>query len=163
MISKGHWIWSWPTLELSIHVAPSVAVMLERCRQEQGSHERGGQLFVDIKRPDGLWLVEATPAHPKDKAGPTWLKMNPDRCREEIIAANAKGLRLIGYWHSHPEAVPNLSGQDLKSLKKFSQQNSSQLPNPLAVIVGRSALPDGIRAWIYRNKNSILATRLTPF
>jgi proteasome lid subunit RPN8/RPN11 len=83
--------------------------------------------------------------------------MDPRRCQEEIINSNEKGLRLIGYWHSHPEHVPNLSGRDIKSLKKFSRQNSVELPNPLAVIVGRSPLPNGIRAWVYQDKGPLLA------
>jgi hypothetical protein len=157
MTSESHWIWDWPTLGISLHVHSSVVSSFKKCRQEQGGHERGGQLFVDIKRSDGLWLVEATPPHPEDKCGPTWLEMDLRRCQEEIIKANEKGLRLIGYWHSHPEHVPNLSGQDIKSLKKFSRQNSGELPNPLAVIVGRSPLPEGIRAWVYQEGTPLLA------
>lgn len=159
MTAPKQWLWTWPALAISLHVHPSVVAVLENYRQQQGSHEQGGQLFVDVTQPDGLWLVEATPPHPNDKSGPTWLEMDPHRCQDEIVEANTNNLRLIGYWHSHPEAVPVLSGQDIKSLKKFSRQNSHQLPNPLAVIVGRSLLADGIRAWVYQSGQPLLAQR----
>lgn len=153
--------WIWPRFGVSIHVHPTVAAILESYRQGQGENERGGQLFVDITRPDGLWLVDASPPHPMDKSGFDWLEMNEDRCRQEIIAANAQGFRLIGYWHSHPENLPNLSGQDLRSLKKFSRQNCDDLPNPLAVIVGRGLSLNGIRAWIYHQEQAIPADSTT--
>lgn len=159
MTADKHWLWEWPALGISLHVHPSVVAVLESHRQEQGGHERGGQLFVDVMRPDGLWLIEATAPHPNDKSGPTWLEMDLHRCHEEIVKANANGLRLIGYWHSHPESVPALSGQDIQSLKKFSRQNTHQLPNPLAVIVGRSPSSEGIRAWVYQAKTPLLAQR----
>ena len=160
MNAQHRWMWHWSDLEVTLHVDNSVASFFENHRQEQGGHERGGQLFVDITRPDGLWLVEASGPHPDDKSGPTWLEMNLKRCREEIEKANARGLRLIGYWHSHPENVPALSGQDIRSLKKFSQHNADQLPNPLAVIVGRSLSSEGIRAWIYQKNKALLAAHL---
>jgi hypothetical protein len=159
MTAENRWIWTWSALDISLHVHASVVAVLENYRQDQAGNERGGQLFVDVMRPDGLWLVEATPPHQNDKSGPTWLELDPRRCQEEIVKANAKGLRLIGYWHSHPEHVPALSGQDIKSLKEFSRQNSHQLPHPLAVIVGRSLSAEGIRAWVYQTGQPLLAKR----
>ncbi|MBF8179089.1 Mov34/MPN/PAD-1 family protein [Herminiimonas contaminans] len=160
MTALHRWMWHWSDLDVTLYVHTSVASFFENHRQEQGGHERGGQLFVDVTRPNGLWLVEATGPHLNDKSGPTWLEMDLKRCREEIEEANARGLRLIGYWHSHPEHVPALSGQDIKSLTKFSQQNTHQLPNPLAVIVGRSLSPEGIRAWIYQKRKALLAEHI---
>ncbi|MGZ8250894.1 MAG: Mov34/MPN/PAD-1 family protein, partial [Methylophilaceae bacterium] len=97
--------------------------------------------------------------HPGDLSGPAWLELDPERCKKEVKAANAKGLLLIGFWHTHPELVPNLSLQDKKALLEFSKKNASTLPNPIAIIVGQSQEPDGIRAWSVQHKAFRLAGR----
>ncbi|MEH8952982.1 Mov34/MPN/PAD-1 family protein, partial [Klebsiella pneumoniae] len=79
-----------------------------------------------------------------------WLELNNDRCRTEIENANRKGLRLVGYWHTHPQAVPHISGTDIASFARFARQNARDLPHPVAVIVGTSPSSTGIKAWIFR-------------
>ena len=104
-------------------------------------------MFVDLEQPAGVLLALATPPHPADRAGRHWLELDPDRCRDEIVRANDKGLRLVGYWHTHPQRVPCVSPQDLSSFSRFANQHGAQLPHPIAVIVGTSQAAEGIRAW----------------
>ena len=152
-----HWTWRWPTLAVDLFVPPATASVFDRHRQRFFRKERGGLLFVDPQSPDGLTLVWATPPHAADRAGPFELSIDPQRGRDEIISANQKGWRLIGYWHTHPQQVPTLSSTDLASFHQLASRNPEYLPLPVAVIVGRSSRPDGIRAWSIRPEGVLQA------
>lgn len=152
------WVWAWNDLDVKLKVSSKVEKVFSNYRQKIGEYERGGQLFIDINRADGLWLVDATLPHPDDRAGRSWLILDSVRCRQEILSANQKGLRLVGYWHTHPEIVPNLSSQDIKSFNEFSLKNSEHLACPLAIIVGNGHNENSIRAWSLQNKKFILGS-----
>ena len=141
------WRWYWEHARVSLAVSTGVAATLSSARQRWWELERGGQLFVDLEQPAGVLLALATPPHPADRAGRHWLELDPDRCRDEIMRANGKGLRLVGYWHTHPQRVPRASPQDLSSFTRFANQHGAQLPHPIAGIVGTSKAAEGIRAW----------------
>lgn len=144
------WVWAWPALGVSLSVSESAASVLRRFRQDSLSVEKGGQLFIDHSRDDGLWLARATLPHPRDKAGVHWLELDEGRCLTEVRKLNRIGLRWAGVWHSHAEEVPQYSAQDVRSLQRAAYANGGTLPYPLAVIVGRSTAPQGIGAWSLR-------------
>lgn len=156
-MTKIAWQWCWPDLKAHLLVAQDVANLLVGHRQRDCDKECGGQLFVDATNPIGLVLTLATPPHKNDRAGATWLELDANRCREEILWANARGYRLVGYWHTHPQNIPMLSSADIKSFARFAKQYRQHLPHPLAIIVGNSPSPDGIKAWSFRNKTYVEA------
>jgi hypothetical protein len=143
------WSWSWPQLDVVMRVGAATARIFEASRQRWYQRERGGQLFADISDPNGLNLI-VSPPHASDGSGHTWLEFNERRCQNEIEEANAKGFRLIGYWHTHPQRIPQMSPRDLASFNEFALRNKEGLPNPIAVIVGTARVPQGIRAWSVR-------------
>ncbi len=153
------WQWEWPAIEGAILVPESVLYLLSKHRQRAWNSERGGQLFVNPNDPRGPVLAVATPPHADDRAGWTWLELNPERCRQEIRAHNEMGFRLVGHWHTHPQVVPRISPTDAKSIAQFAKRNAELIPSPLAVIVGQSKQPDGIQAWLYRNGSLIQAQK----
>ncbi|KWS62527.1 MULTISPECIES: Mov34/MPN/PAD-1 family protein [Pseudomonas syringae group] len=144
------WRWSWPKIDTHLLVSQDVASLLDSYRQRRFDVERGGQLFVDPSNANGLILALATRPHVDDRAGRTWLELNARRCREEIERANAMGLRLVGYWHTHPQCIPMISPTDIGSFSRFAAHYTQYLPHPLAIIVGNSSSPEGIRAWSFR-------------
>ncbi|HCF7008358.1 TPA: Mov34/MPN/PAD-1 family protein [Pseudomonas aeruginosa] len=148
-MSGREWLWRWPSLEVSLKVGPSAARIFDESRQLSHPRERGGQLFADLSAADGIALV-VTPPHPADGSGLTWLELDEQRCRREIAEANAQGLRLIGYWHTHPEPVPSPSAKDIASFRAFAAHYQHELPCPVAVIVGTAMVANGIRAWSVR-------------
>jgi hypothetical protein len=147
---KIAWRWRWPDLDSNLFVSQSVFDLLCKHRQSDSGVEQGGQLFVDPHSPVGLLLAVATAPHRSDRAGRTWLEMDAKRCTEEISQANSVGLRLVGYWHSHPQTIPSISSTDIRSFSRFSARYTEELPHPLAIIVGRSQEPEGIKAWLFR-------------
>lgn len=151
------WTWRWPKLGVDLIVPPLTVSVFDRHRQRFLQKERGGLLFVDPQSPDGLTLIWATPPHKADRAGPFELSIDPRRGRNEITSANRQGWRLVGYWHTHPQQVPTLSTTDLASFHRLASRNPEHLPLPVAIIVGRSSRPDGIRAWSIRPEGVLQA------
>ena len=160
MTDQAHaWKWIWPELDATLLVRHSVACELERHRQSWWQKECGGQLFVSTDSNAGIELVLATLPHALDRAGRTWLELNKDRCSDEIKLANQKQMRLVGYWHTHPQRIPQISSQDIVSFRRFIFINKELLPYPLAVIVGNSTSRDAVRAWSIRPDGLHLAQR----
>jgi hypothetical protein len=151
------WEWRWPGIDLRLSVSHSVADVLNQYRQKSQSSERGGQLFVDLSNPYGLIMSLATRPHLRDRAGWTWLELDEERCRQEIESANAEGLRLVGYWHTHPQTIPAISPTDISSFSRFAARYAKELPHPIAVIVGLSPSPSGIKAWLFRGDSCLEA------
>lgn len=156
------WGWKWPEVEVVLLVSRSAADIFFCNRQISEGPERGGQLFVDPTNPSGIILSLATAPHKSDKAGRKWLELDPERCKKEIQEANNLGLRLIGYWHTHPQLTPQISGADISSFSRFAQRNTQKLPHPLAVIVGTSPEISGIKAWSFRKGGYIEGVRIDP-
>ncbi|WP_291783277.1 Mov34/MPN/PAD-1 family protein [Luteibacter sp.] len=147
---------------MDLLVSNAARDVLHAGRQALGGIERGGLLFVDSGDARGLILSLVTPSHPDDKADSYALLLSDTRCRLEIEAANERGLRLIGFWHSHPETVPHLSGKDIASFKSFGRRNHVDMPWPVAVIVGRSNSVDGVKAWSIRPSGIYAAQLVAP-
>lgn len=150
-MNKIAWRWRWPRHSAELLVTETVAQLLSAHRQRIWAAERGGQLFVDPDDRRGLVLAGATSPHPADRAGWAWLELDAERCRQEIAQANARGWRLVGYWHTHPQVIPKISPIDVASFTAFATGHSIALSSPLAVIVGKPVHPCGIRAWSIRN------------
>ena len=144
------WHWYWPSFGGQLLVSQDVAELFRNFRQSRIGVERGGQLFVNPSDSRGIVLALATPPHKNDRAGKTWLELDARRCREEVEVANDAGLRLIGYWHTHPQSIPVISNTDIKCFSKFSARYAQDLPQPLAIIVGNSSGPSSIKAWSFR-------------
>ncbi|KOO58678.1 hypothetical protein WH43_07425 [Rheinheimera sp. KL1] len=140
--------WGWDNPKLVLHVTENVMKVLTSYRQYGNQSEVGGQLFVDMNQPDGIWLVKATLPHPADKCSYNSVEFNKLRCLEEMRQASKEGLQFIGYWHTHPQDIPQLSPQDLVSIRKFVNKNKHIQECYIAVIVGRSLSLDGVRAWL---------------
>lgn len=149
-VSNIAWCWKWPAIDTELLVSQAAAKVLTSHRQRAWGMERGGQLFVDPFSPSGLMLALATPPHWADRAGLAWLELNECRCLQEITSANAQGLRLVGYWHTHPQTIPAISPADVGSFSRFAARYIQDLPNPVAIIVGQSKKSEGIKAWSFR-------------
>ena len=133
------WQWTWPGLNTPLLVSQEVASLLESYRQKHFDVERGGQLFVDPSSAVGLVLAVATTPHKDDRAGRAWLDLNARRCRKEIEQANAAGLRLVGYWHTHPQSIPMISPTDIGSFSRFAAEGGASSAPRALVMISRMA------------------------
>lgn len=127
----------WPSLNMYLYIEKKVLDVFDSFRQLIKGYERGGQLFVSKDWEGGLVLVRATLPHVDDTSSEMSLEFNKSRCCTEILNANSEELRLIGYWHTHPQNIPMISSQDISSFRTFSKNNINHLASPVAVVVGR--------------------------
>ncbi|MBJ9140197.1 MULTISPECIES: hypothetical protein [Citrobacter] len=145
------WSWCWNDPFFELKVATNVADTFMANRQEPRGKERGGQLFLDLGCSDGIWLSTATLPHPNDNGFRTWLELNPVRCQEEIVANLARGYVFAGYWHTHPQGIPDISPQDKKSFLEFRNASQPAVNTLLAVIIGFKQGHESIRIWALQN------------
>ncbi|WP_240222527.1 Mov34/MPN/PAD-1 family protein [Rheinheimera hassiensis] len=153
--------WTWENPKLILHVTENVINVLSSHRQYGNRREMGGQLFVDMNQPDGIWLVKATLPHPADRSSYASIEFDKLRCQQEIYKASQEGLQFIGYWHTHPQNIPELSNQDLMSMRKFVDINKHIQKCFVAVVVGRSLSNKGIRAWLCTTNSVTIQQELT--
>lgn len=100
--------------------------------------ERGGVLLASsFGASDGfVEIMRVTPPHQDDRAGRHWLKINHTRVLQEINHAFEGGLHFVGYWHTHPQARPLLSSQDVVALTPALRGFGLDLQRILMVVVG---------------------------
>nr|WP_239002411.1 Mov34/MPN/PAD-1 family protein [Photorhabdus khanii] len=67
---------------------------------------------------------------------------------------------MVGYWHTHPQVIPQISSTDILSFARFAQRYAQELPYPIAVIVGTSPSPEDVKAWSIRAGTCIEALRI---
>lgn len=124
-----------------------VAVLLLHRQKAIWNVERGGLLFANANVTDRVLIDSVSPPHSKDRATPFSLSLNPGRCKEEITAANEAGKWFVGYWHTHPERRPMISGADISAFSNNLKFKSLQLTALLAVIVGNSGDASDLAAY----------------
>lgn len=101
-------------------------------------NERGGVLLASsVGATDGyVEVMEATPPHRLDRAGWSWLELNQARVLSNIHDGFARGLHFVGYWHTHPEAHPRLSSQDVAAMMPVIRGADLDLLRVVMVVVG---------------------------
>lgn len=116
--------------------------------------EAGGQLFARIALPDIL-IEEAT--GPRRSDWRTRCSYRPNRSAEqrEIASHHDRGLHFIGDWHTHPEAVPTPSAQDIVSMHELVTKSVHSLNGFVLVIIGTSPLPDGLSVSIFNGSDAL--------
>jgi len=118
------------------------------------SVEAGGQLFAQISG-DDILLQVATEPRPTDTR--TRYSYRPNRSAEqaEIDQMYRQGLYFVGDWHTHPEAHPQPSWQDLRSIRDVFLCSKHHLNAFILVIVGTAPLPDGLYFALHNSTESM--------
>lgn len=71
-----------------------------------------------------------------------------DRRIAEIYEAFGRRISYLGDWHTHPNASPNISWRDQKTLKLISREGKARQTQPLMLIFGDGPRWNAI-AWRY--------------
>lgn len=59
------------------------------------------------------------------------------------------GFHCIGFWHTHPERVPHLSGTDLSMAADHAVASKGTFSGLIFAIVGTASLPEGLGIWLH--------------
>ena len=135
-----------PASGLRVDIGDQAWEVFDTHRQRRLWHkERGGLLFARSLGQDGrLVISEASQPHPKDRAGRTWLQFDHARCLADIDDRFAQELHFVGYWHTHAEARPVMSGRDLEVFRANLRDGGIALDKLLSVIVGTASDASGL-------------------
>lgn len=151
-----------PDTSSRIALTSVVMTLLDQNRQLRVWHkERGGLLFVDIAVNDHVLVADASPPHRDDKAGRASLILDHDRCLDDINQRFPRGLRFVGYWHTHPERYPSLSGDDIYAFSRNLEKRGLGLDRMLAIVVGTSRDAHGFSASLV-SKQQVRKLELMP-
>lgn len=125
-----------PTCAQPIVLRKSALDYMARYRQNRfWELEAGGQLFGHLK--DGtLEIKVATGPYRGDLRARFGYRSKPDCAQREIEKQRGLGLYYCGDWHTHPQAHPTASAEDLGTISKMVQRSDFRLSCVVMVIQG---------------------------
>jgi integrative and conjugative element protein (TIGR02256 family) len=135
-----------------IEFSAAVLDIFNRHRQTRfWSREAGGQLFYRVK--DNKIIIDyATEPMHRDKRSRFSFLPNRKQEQLDIDVMFVDGLHYIGDWHTHPEDVPNPSGEDANKMKAIFRESKHVLAGMLLVVVGRQQTSSGLWCGIVDDK-----------
>ncbi len=60
-----------------------------------------------------------------------------------------KGLHCIGFWHTHPEPIPNPSNEDITMAADHALAGREEFAGLVFIIVGTASAPKGLGVWVH--------------
>lgn len=138
---------------MSVSISADVVDHLRQHRQLGNEvPEAGGQLFATVNK--AVWRI-AKATGPRKSDWRTRFGFRPDRSaeRKEIREFFKNGLHYVGDWHTHPEARPVASGEDLRSMNELVTRSQHELPGFLMIIVGTNSDESGLWLSLHTGNN----------
>jgi len=124
----------------------NVLEVFQKSRQlRPWKREAGGQLFCRFAEEKMLIEGATTPGF-GDKRGRYSFWPSRKKEQREIDGQFEKGLHYIGDWHTHPENIPQPSGEDILKMQAIYRESIHRLRWMILVIVGKEKIPAGL--WV---------------
>ena len=127
-----------------LEFAPAALHTLYTHRQRYRSQkEKVGQLYTrDLTQP--LIRVEKASLLAASRSTFASVSFDPKTAYRERVLLLQQGLHCIGLWHSHPEAQPHPSHEDLLLIADHAKAAQRNLAGLVFVIVGTRPFPGGL-------------------
>ncbi len=138
-------------MSLSVDIDNDCLRQWARFRQTRFWHvERGGLLFSPtVGSVDGhIDIVRTTGPTKGDRAGRTWLELNHAQALSDIDEQFGQGRHFVGYWHTHPERWPSLSGTDRYAFAENLAAGGIVLDRIIAVVVGNGSIIESTNVFV---------------
>lgn len=130
-----------PDYELIIQ-PDALKIMKSFIQNDRTKHESGGILLGQIK--DGkIYVQNVSTPNKFDRSGRYYFHRDKDAAQIIIdyeFANSFGNVIYLGEWHTHPEAVPSPSIQDMKMIKGQYNSGTLNVPFVLMIIQGTSKL-----------------------
>ena len=101
-------------------------------------------------------IIKVSGPHSADRRKRTSLSLDHDQCLADIKDQFDCGLHFVGYWHTHPEALPMLSGMDEHALARNLRRGGLEIERMIAVVVGNGLGGRCIRAYLVHDGPPVL-------
>lgn len=124
--------------------------------QQRGwlSKESVGQLYSFDLTTDVVTVDKISVLRPK-WSGAFGVKLDIRDANQERKCFFEQGLHCIGLWHSHPQACPEPSSQDVKLAANHAEAARPNLSGIVFVILGYASFPTGLGVWVHDGKAMI--------
>jgi len=122
---------------------PALESMLRYQQLRLKDKEAGGQLFARFQGPEAI-IVEATRPKKLDRRTRCSFRPNQWLQRCEIKNRYARALHFVGDWHTHPEATPSPSHDDIAGMQECFRRSKHDLNAFVLVILGTDPPPEGL-------------------
>jgi proteasome lid subunit RPN8/RPN11 len=83
-----------------------------------------------------------------DRATRYSLRLDHKRCLADVASYFGQGLHFVGYWHTHPDPSPTLSGIDRRALARNLRGGGLEIERMIAVIIGNRTVDSSTRAYL---------------
>lgn len=112
------------------------------------SKESVGQLYSvnlqsDVVRVDAITRLQST------WSSHTRVQLNMTAVNKERADYFQKGLHCLGFWHTHPEPVPNPSAEDIAMAADHALAGREEFSGIAFIIVGTAPVPNGLGVWVH--------------
>lgn len=127
---------------------PALVEFSNNVQRGRWSKESVGQLYTRDLTSDVI-AVEAVTKLPIRWANFSGVRFDPAKAAAERLELFAKGFHFVGFWHSHPEAVPQPSDEDLRMAADHASAAKPVLSGLIFVVVGTQPPPEGVGVWVH--------------
>lgn len=128
--------------------------ILEYRQLNTNDTEAGGQLFCSFEQSS---VIISLATGPKEKDIRSRFRFIPNRLieRREIKKMHKAGMHFVGDWHTHPQAYPKPSIEDVGSMTDLYVRSEHQLGGMVMLIVGQADPPEGLHLSVCNSKSCI--------
>jgi proteasome lid subunit RPN8/RPN11 len=128
--------------------AAALTVFNEHVQKGWMSLESVGQLYTRDLTAPVITVDRATVLKPA-WASFARVRFDAKKVAAERTALFNQGLHCLGFWHSHPEAVPHPSDDDTELAADHARAAQGALSGLVFVIVGNAPFPSGLGVWVH--------------
>ncbi|OZI71683.1 Mov34/MPN/PAD-1 family protein [Bordetella genomosp. 12] len=155
-------IYALPGAIWSLVFPPDVlGVLRGNAQKSKKSREMAGQLYAKNLASDRILIDTATILTPK-RSWFTGVKIDIAAVDAERAMMFAGGLHCLGFWHSHPEPIPQPSYTDQVLAAKHAVAAREEFTALVFVIIGTETFPDGLGVWVHDGTKLLRAVNVIP-
>lgn len=126
----------------------AVTYLVSHAQRRWWSKESVGQLYsADLTT--GIVRVDAVTKLRSRWSSHTKVRLDIPAVDEERTRLFNQGLHCLGFWHSHPEPVPEPSPDDIAMAADHARAGKEVFAGMVFAIVGTAPPPDGLAVWIH--------------
>lgn len=143
-------VWS---LELS---EETVTQLMANAQRHWWSKESVGQLYSAELTTDAVY-VDAVTKLRSSWSSHTSVRLDISAVNIERTKLFKQGLHCLGFWHSHPEPIPEPSIDDIEMAADHARAGKEIFAGIVFIIVGTAPLPNGLGVWVHDGTNLLRA------
>lgn len=129
---------------------PTEAVMrlTSYAQRRWWSKESVGQLYsADLT--GGVVQVDGVTKLRSNSSSHTGVWLDIPAANDERVKFFNQGLHCLGFWHSHPQKVPEPSQDDIAMAADHARASKEVFSGIVFIIVGTEPPPDGLGVWVH--------------